>query len=192
MRHYRPRDSDLIDALEPCTPTTLEQPIWRVVRDTRDPCQCSKPGGRWDDESIEVLYTSQARDGALAEMYFHLRKGQPVIPQKIKHRLHELQLNIENVLDLTDYRFLSDLKVDMPKYGQMTYVNKHHEYIRTQEIGEVASFLGFSGLLVPNARWDCNNVVLFCDRMDNDELDELQDHGIINWKTWERDTEGVR
>lgn len=192
MRRHRPRDSDLIDALEPCAPISLSQPIWRVVRDTRDPCQCSKPGGRWDDETVEVLYTAQERNGALAEMHFHLRKGQPVIPPKITYRLHELQLNLDNILDLSDRDMLSDIGVDMAKFGQMTYVNKDHEYVRTQEVGEVANFLGFNGILVPNARWACNNVVLFCDSLEPDQLDELNDHGIIDWKAWEKETNSSR
>lgn len=192
MRRHPPRDSDLIDALEACAPISLKQSLWRVVRDKRDPCQCSKPGGRWDDESVEVLYTAHERDGALAEMHFHLRKGQPVIPPKIRYRLHELQSNLENVLDLSDRSLLTDLGVDMAKFGQMTYVNKDHEYVRTQIIGETANFLGFNAILVPNARWNCNNIVLFCDSLVPDQLDEREDHGIVDWKSWEKETEDTR
>jgi len=191
-RRHRPRDSDLIDVLESCAPISVSQSIWRVVRDQRDPCQCSKPGGRWDDETVEVLYTALERNGALAEIHFHLRRGQPVIPTKTVFRLYELQLKLENVLDLSDHNLLSDLGVDMTKFGQMTFVNKDHEYVRTQEIGEAANFLDFNGIVVPNARWDCNNVVLFCDSLEPDQLDELNDHDVVNWKAWEQDTEVTR
>ena len=173
-------------------PITLNQTLWRAVHENRDPCQCSKPGGRWDDECVEVLYTSAERDGALAEMYFHLRKGQPVIPSKVAYRLYELQLNLDGLVDLTDKNSLSELGVDIARYGKLTYANKNMEYQPTQQIGEAAHFLGFNGILVPNARWNCNNVVLFCDRITPDQLDELQDHGVIDWKKWEKNTEGVR
>jgi len=180
----RPRDSDLIDALELCAPIELNQTLWRVVHESRDPCQCSRPGGRWDDESIEVLYTSVERDGAMAEMHFHLRRGQPVVPSKIAYRLHELHITIDGVIDLTDRQFLLNIGVDMSSFGQLLYANKDQEYQRTQQIGEAAHFLDFSGILVPNARSDCNNVVLFCDRFTPDQLDEIDDHGIIDWSAW--------
>ena len=34
-------------------------------------------------------------------------------------------------------------------------------YHRTQEIGAAVAFLGCDGLMVPSARWDCENLVLF-------------------------------
>jgi len=33
--------------------------------------------------------------------------------------------------------------------------------LRCQEIGEAVGFLGYDGLLVPSARWTCENLVLF-------------------------------
>lgn len=184
MRHSKPRDSVLMDAVESGESISVNQSIWRVVREGRDPCQCSSSGGRWDDGSYEVLYTSQQQDGAIAEMHFHLRKGQPVIPSKPSYQTFELHLNLDNVLNLGDEKLLSPLGVNMANYGKMTYVNRNEEYVRTQQIGETAHFLGFSAIVVPNARWDCNNVVLFCDRLEGDALEEIQDHGSIDWSDW--------
>ena len=177
----KPRDSDLIDILDCCDPASVRCSLWRAVADARDPCQCSKPGGRWDDGTVEVLYTSLERDGAIAEIYFHLRKGQPVFPSKVKYRLHELQLDIGGIVDLTDAKLLSNLGVDMARYGQLTYVNRESEYTRSQQIGEAAYFLGFKGIKVPNARADCNNLILFCDQVAPDQLELINDHGFIDW-----------
>ena len=69
------RDSTLVDALEAIDPVPFNDNVWRVTREGRDPCQCSRSGGRWDDGTFDVLYTSEAKDGAIAEMVFHLLKG---------------------------------------------------------------------------------------------------------------------
>lgn len=186
MRYSKPRDSGLMDAVESGESISVRQSIWRVVREDRDPCQCSSPGGRWDDGNFEVLYTSQQQDGAIAEMHFHLRKGQPVIPSKPTYQTFELSLNLDNVLNLGDEKLLSPLGVNTAHYGRLTYANRNEEYTRTQQIGETAHFLGFTGIVVPNARWDCNNVVLFCDRLEGDALEEVQDHGAIDWTAWSK------
>jgi len=176
------RDSRLIDALEARSQKPFQGTIWRVVREARD--QCAASGGRWDDGSFDVLYTSQKSDGAIAEMHFHLVRGQPVFPSKVRYHLHELKgsLNAAMTLSMSD---LESLGLDASRFGQLSYNERHQEYIRTQEIAEVAHFLDCDGLLVPNARWDCTNVVWFCDQLKPDALEIVHDHGIIDWTLWQ-------
>jgi RES domain len=69
------RDSQLIDPLEAHAAQPFHDTIWRVVRDGHEPTLCSASGGRWDDGTFDVLYTSRDPDGAIAEMYFHLKRG---------------------------------------------------------------------------------------------------------------------
>ena len=179
------RDSRLIDALETRTPVGFDGTLWRVVRETRDPTQCSASGGRWDDETFEVLYAAEAREGAIAELYFHLKRGQPVFPSRLRYRLHELHLSLTGLLDLSAAEALTDLGVDMARFGQLSYQERQVEYPRTQEVAEVAHFLDFSGVIVPSARWDCRNVVVFCDRMNPDDIEVVADHERIDWIAWE-------
>lgn len=57
-------------------------------------------------------------------------------------------------------------------------------YQRTQLIGAEVSFLGFDGLLVTSARWNCENLVLF---MDNHHLENdlrLLESEEVDWKQW--------
>src|SRR6056297_3822216 len=102
-----PRDHTLIDALEGLTTQAFEGRLWRVTRDGRDPTLFFAGGNRWDDGTFEVLYTSLSREGALAEMHYHVARGQPIAPSKIKYRLYELQVKIDGVLDLTNMSFLA-------------------------------------------------------------------------------------
>ncbi len=43
--------------------------------------------------------------------------------------------------------------------------------------------MGFDGLIVPNARWDCLNLVLFVDAVDLDEI-EIEERSAIDWNLW--------
>jgi RES domain-containing protein len=182
------RDSGLIDALEALSARPFKGTAWRVVREGRDPTQCSAPGGRWDDGTFDVLYTSLERNGALAEMEFHLRRGQPVFPSKVRYTLHEIEIELSSVLHFPDLDSLSALGLDTSQYGQLSYVERLREYVRTQEIAEVAHFLDRDGLIIPNARWNCANLTVFCDRAGPDATAVTRPHGIVDWVEWQRAT----
>ena len=180
----RLRDDRLIDALELLPHTPFAGNVWRVVREGRDPSQCGTPGGRWDDGSFDVLYTSLTREGALAEIYFHISRGQPVFPSKIRYVLFELKVTLAEVLHFPKLSDLAKLELDISRYGQLSYVDRIQEYPRTQEIGEAAYFLDCDGLMVPCARWPCANLVLFCDRLSPGAVEVIKDHGLIDWANW--------
>jgi len=184
------RDDRLIDALEALPHSRFEGTVWRVVREGRDPCQCSAPGGRWDDGSFDVLYTSLMREGALAEMYFHIVRGQPVFPTRIRFALFELKVTLAEVLRLPKLSDLAKLELDTSRYGQLSYADRTYEYPRTQEIGEVAHFLDCDGLMVPSARWPCANLILSCDRLSPEAVAVVKEHGLIDWKKWRKANQG--
>lgn len=181
---HRARDSSLLDALERIEPVELKGTIWRVVREGHDVLAPSAAGGRWDDGTFDVLYTSKAADGAAAEVHYHLSRGQPVFPSKIRHRLYQLTLAMKKVLLLPDLSTIAKLGVDVTRYGSLSYNERQLEYPRTQEVAETAHFLGFDAVVAPNARWECLNVVLFLDRIGPDECEIARDHGPIEWKRW--------
>lgn len=181
---HRIRDNALIDALEAIPAVTYDGPAWRVVREGRNVLACSAVGGRWDDGTFEVLYTSQTGDGAVAEMHFHLSRGQPVIPSRITYRLYELKVAIGRALRLADLDAIKALGVDTSRYGALSHAESGQEYPRTQEIAETAHFVGFDGLVVPNARWACLNVILFCDRIAPANSEVVTDHGPVDWTEW--------
>lgn len=175
------RDNKLIDALEAIEPVHFKGSVWRLVRDGRDPLQCSASGGRWDDGSFDVLYTSMTEVGALEEMRFHLMRGQPVMPSKVNYRMFELGLTLERALRFLDLEALGFLGLKAEIFGRLSYEQKNSEYPRTQEIGEVAHFLDFDGLIVPSARSEVKNVVVFCDKVRSLPESIAKDHGVVDW-----------
>jgi RES domain-containing protein len=175
------RDNRLIDAIEAIEPLVFEGNVWRLVRDGRDPLQCSGSGGRWDDATFDVLYTSMSRSGALEELRFHLMRGQPVMPSKVRYRMFEIELLLGRSLQLLDLEALSQIGLNTETFGRLSYEQRNDEYPRTQEIGEVAHFLDFDGLIVPSARSDAKNVVVFCDKVDGLRESTVSDRGMIDW-----------
>lgn len=179
-----PRDNRLLDAVEALPRHPWSGSLWRVVRQGRDPMQCSAVGGRWDDRSFEVLYTSIHADGARAEMHFHLSRGQPVIPSQVRYGLHELGASLEACLRIESLDVLASLGVKTGIFGQLSYSERQLEYPRSQEIAEAAHFHGCDGLLVPSARSPHRNLVVFCGVAGPGALDIVEDQGIIDWDAW--------
>lgn len=187
MPNFHPRDHKLLDALEALPIKIFEAHVYRLVRDGRDPCQCSAAGNRWDSGDFPVLYTSLKVEGAIAEMKFHLMRGQPVFPSKLTYRLYQIKTEINGVFDLSEPKSLTALGLDMDKFGRLSYADRQSEYLSCQQISDAAHFLGSketgdpSGILVPNARYSCKNFVLFCDHASPDQYEIVCDHGLIDW-----------
>ena len=55
---------------------------------------------------------------------------------------------------------------------------------RTQAIGAAVEFLGCDGLIAPSARWDCENLMLFPERMGADATLELVNSETVDWFAW--------
>jgi RES domain-containing protein len=188
VSQFQPRDNRLLDAIENLPVVPFQANVWRVVREGRDPCRCSSAGNRWDTGEFEVLYTSLDRDGAIAEMSFHLRQGQPVFPSKLRYTLHEIRVNLNGVYDLSSPETLTSLGLNMARFGQLSYADRQSEYPSCQQIADAAHFLGSpeagdaSGILVPNARHSCTNLIIFCSHTKPSDFEEVANHGLIDWK----------
>src|SRR5260370_761857 len=115
------RDHRLLDAIDALPSTRFSGIAWRVAREGRDPIQCSAVGGRWDDQTFDVLYTSTKADGAIAEMYFHVSRGQPVIPSQMRYHLHELTISLASCLQITPLAALQALGLRAASFGQLSY-----------------------------------------------------------------------
>ena len=72
---------------------------------------------------------------------------------------------------------LAALKVDTGRYSEL-------DYTQTQAIGDATHFLGFDGLIVPSARSESRNLILFIDRLDpNDPLNVTRSEP-VDWQAW--------
>jgi RES domain-containing protein len=173
----KPRDPALLDALDAFDRVRFTGETWRAVRSGRDPLQGSAAGGRWDPTTFDVLYTSLAADGAVAEIHFHLSR-QPVFPSRIKFGLHRIRVKTAKTLKLPDLNSMVPLGVDPARYREILYEP-------TQAIADAAYFLGFDSIIAPNARWTCNNLTLFTDQIAPADI-EVIDSSNVNWAEWRK------
>jgi RES domain-containing protein len=181
--HRPPRPKALLDAIEAETPVRFSGQVWRVVTDGFDPLRPSRAGGRWDDGSFDVLYTSASRDGALAESWFHAAKGQPVIPSKVAKRLYQIKAELHRVLNLSGNGKLASLGVNMAAYGRLSYIQRVEEYPALQKIGEVAFFYEYQAVIVPSAGWPGANMVIMTEHADLTQM-EILAHEPVDLRGW--------
>lgn len=105
-----------------------------------------------------------------------------MFPSNIAFQVHRLRVSVQQSLHLADLPTLARLGVDTDRY-------KERDYAKTQAIADAAFFLGFDGLFVPSARWECTNAVLFTDRIEPAQLSiEETEPAPIDWPAWRRGT----
>lgn len=178
MSRRRALDDRLLDLVGAIEPQPFDGKMWRVVRTGRDVLDGSRGSGRWNTTEMSVLYGAADRDGAIAEINFHLSRGQSVFPSRMRHNLFELSVKTQQLRSLADMEQLRRLGVDDARYRELLYT-------RTQEIGAAAAFLGFDGLIVPSARWNCQNIVLFLDAINLEDVRTISVEP-VDWKAWRR------
>ncbi len=175
MSERRARDLALLDLIDAHEGVSFEGDVWRIVRQERDVLQGYPAGARWDPGTFDVLYTSLAREGAMAEIHYHLSR-QPVFPSKFRPVLHRLAVRTRRTLRIADIEALEALGVSSAAYPTLSYE-------RCQEIGDAAEFLGFDGILAPSARWPCQNLILFSDRLEPGDLQQVESEP-VDWQVW--------
>jgi len=182
----RPHDIELVDALSAKTAASFTAKVFRATRLGGAPEAFSTSGGRWSPpdsyQTVPVLYTSLSRDGAISEVasYLSLLKPRPTKPIAI----HSLEITAASVVKLT-MDDLVDLGVDVSAFSDRPYVwPAKGKVLRTQEIGAVLNFLEHDGLLVPSARWDCDNLIVFGDNHKLGESLTVLKAEEVDWVNW--------
>lgn len=176
VAEYRNHDDRLLDALEGIEGHSYNGTMWRAVREGRSVLDGSRGAGRWNPSSLSVLYGAKEADGAISEIHFHLNRGQSVFPSKMKHKIFELSIITDRTLVLLKMSDLIALGVDEAKYQQILYK-------RTQEIADAAAFMGFDGIIAPSARYECENIVLFLDLFNLENIKTVSKKS-IKWSSW--------
>jgi hypothetical protein len=108
-------DPDLLDKLDALPRESFNGEVFRGTRQNLDPLASSSSGGRWmRRDGAGVLYTSLARDGALAEISFHWGQLNPRPTKPVM--LHTLRVVAHRTLKLV-WAQLDTLGVPESAYG---------------------------------------------------------------------------
>jgi RES domain-containing protein len=173
----RRHDRELLDALESRPSEAFSGEVWRVTAKGRDALRGSTAGGRWSPPGeFEVLYTSLAREGALAEIGYRLSL-EPVWPSRLEHEIHRIKAQTRSTLRFASVGGLSALGVDAKRYASF-------DYVATQAIAAAAFFLDFDGLIVPSARSAALNLVIFMEKRDVGDRLDVETSEAVNWSAW--------
>ena len=168
------RDPELLERLEGCAQEPLEGTVYRVVWADSSPIQGSSvSSGRWNspDRDFEVLNTSFVSEGANAEFeafwaLFEHRPDRRALNWK-------LRVKLSRVVEL-DTEQLDELGVD-----QVNYTDR--DYSRTREISDALNYLGCEGLIIPSARYDCKNLVVYMQNLNKDCIVEEEESKVFSW-----------
>ena len=168
-------DPDILDYLSGITPQSFAGEVFRATRKNLDPLTPSLSGGRWSVKGeTAALDTSLERDGALAEITFHWSQLTPM-PTK-PALIHRLGVTTKQTLRLLRAD-LGSLGVEMSHYEDVLYG-------QTARIGAAVAFLDCDGLIVPCARWSCENLVLFNDSLHPDGALTVIATEEVDWRAW--------
>jgi hypothetical protein len=110
----------------------------------------------------------------LAEVGYRLSL-EPVWPSRIQHEIHTLRIKADRALIFENLQQLERVGVNIAKFESF-------EYSSTQAVAAAAHFLEFDALIVPSARYDAQNLVIFLDRLQTPP--ELINTDTVNWTAW--------
>jgi RES domain-containing protein len=168
-------DPSLIDRLTSLPVESFSGSVFRATRRNLDPTTPSTAGGRWSPtDGPAVLYTSFEREGAIAEISFHWAQYNPR-PTK-PALIHTLQVRSDRTLRL--------LRSTLQQLGVIDTNYKQQNYNKTQEIGAAVAFIGCDGVIVPSARWHCDNLILFSDNAAFDVETIVTNVEEVEWEAW--------
>lgn len=123
-------------------------------------------GARWNPPGVAAIYTSLAREGALAEAE-HQIAIQPVRP-RARRTLYTIEITLTQVLDLTDTDLLQELGVGEAELAA-------DDMVVCRDLGGAAHWIGRDGLLIPSARSASTNLVIFPANRENGARFEIRD-----------------
>jgi hypothetical protein len=168
-------DQNLLERLDAFSRESFVGEVYRTTRVGLDPLTPSVAGGRWSlKDDAPTLYTSLDFDGSVAEMAFHLSQLIPIPRKPVV--VNTLGVETRNTLRLLRGN-LNDLGVNLKRFGEVGY-------LRTREIGAAVAFLDCDGLIVPSARWECENLALFPLNQRFEDRLELVDSYELDWIVW--------
>jgi RES domain-containing protein len=143
---------EILDQLEQLSAEDWSGEVFRHMFAGVPPDRENTLGARWNPREVAAIYTSLGRETAFAEAEYRISL-EPFRP-RAERTLYRLKVRLHSVLDLTSRSFLSDLGIDEEVLSGL-------DLKRCQQVGGAVSWLRHDGLLVPSARHEGANLVIF-------------------------------
>lgn len=160
---HEPRLLDRLEHLE----ASWAGVAWRTVVGDTDPLRPNSRGARWNPLETEALYCSLTPDGAVSELRNMLdRQPVPVRKPLVPYRI---DVRVKRAVDLRGGA-LAEVGLE-----EATLIDE--DWTIPQRIGAGAAWLGIAALVVPSARHEAGNLVLFVNELLPDDVVELVSGG---------------
>jgi RES domain-containing protein len=144
-------DSQILEALEHVESARWAGHVWRHMLGDIPPETVNTRGARWNPPGVAAIYTSTERDTALAEARYRF-EVQPLQPSA-RRTLYEIKVELDSVLDLRTVGVLASVGISTETFASLSD--------RCALVGGSAAWLGHDGILVPSARADGTNLVIY-------------------------------
>ena len=155
MIPHRPFDPSLLDAIEQSV-VEWSGMAYRQVFAGTDVLRANTRGARWNPPGEEAVYCSLHSRTAAAEID-HLI-GRQLVPIRKSRVTHELSVMLARVADLRDLGALESCDITPDSL-------MGEDLSAPQLVGGAVAWLECAGLLIPSARDDGDNLVIFVNRM---------------------------
>lgn len=142
----------LLDNVSALSASTWTGVVFRHMFGSHPPERVNESGARWNPADVPAIYCSLHPQTAIAEIDFHISL-QPFTPTK-ERRVHRIEVSVPSVVDLSNWETLERFGIARSSFGEV-------EPSRCREIGGAIAFLGLGGALVPSARAEGLNLVIY-------------------------------
>ena len=159
-------DRETVETLEQFRPAPWEGIVFRHMFASFSPERENVRGARWNPPPIPAIYTSLARKTAIAEAHYYINL-QPIMP-KARRMVYRIQVTLNSVLDLSD-------RLTLSRFGLNEETLASTDHPDCQRVGGAVEWLEHDGLLVPSARTEGVNLVIFPNRKKPDYRFEVLD-----------------
>lgn len=145
-------DEELLNQLDRLPAKRFSGEVFRHTLGERRPEAANLRGGRWNGPGVSAIYASLERATAIAEGSRVLSLQHPRL--RLPRFVHRLHIIFDRVVDLQPPDVRGALELDP---GSLTA----DEMWACRRIGDAACALHRQGLLVPSARADGTNLVIY-------------------------------
>lgn len=142
----------LLDQLEEFGGQEWEGVAYRHMFGSYPPARMNTLGARWNPREVAAIYASLERETALAEAEYRISL-EPFRP-KARRTLYRISVRLNSVVDLREPARLALV-------GLTDAELVADDFTACQKVGGATQLLGNDGLLVPSARANGANLVIF-------------------------------
>jgi RES domain-containing protein len=145
-------NADIVRKLESLPVKEWSGTVYRHMFGDLRPDRENTRGARWNPPETPAIYSSLERKTAVAEGK-QLADLHPIEPS-VERKIYTIKVRLSRVIDLSDWNVLRELGVERELFDA-------DDYTATQLVGGSAEWLGCDGMIVPSAREEGFNLVVF-------------------------------